>query len=168
MMEKIGLGHFLVLTGQNGTGLYLGKQNEMKYTADNRQIRNGVFASLLHNFLDLSSEPAGDILTLYGDSKVNIIPFQKTVPVNCRNCIELGTVCDACSGKSYIVIEPALRPCDSCLAEKRFSALKAAVVCVSDDPFERKEEQSDPLLSMVSPIQDSLHVVKRKRQSFLN
>ena len=42
-----------------------------------------------------------------------------SVPTNCSGyctkCIELGTVCDACSGKGHIVIEPALRPCDSCL-----------------------------------------------------
>ena len=37
MMEKVGLVQFLVLTGQNGTGFYLGKQHVMKCTADIRQ-----------------------------------------------------------------------------------------------------------------------------------
>lgn len=31
-----------------------------------------------------------------------------------------------------------------------------------------KEEQSDPLLSIISPIPDGVHVAKRKRQSFSN
>ena len=35
-----------------------------------------------------------------------------SIPTNCSsyctNCIELGTVCDASSGKGHIVIEPAL------------------------------------------------------------
>ena len=31
-----------------------------------------------------------------------------------------------------------------------------------------KEEQSDPLLSVISPIPDGVHVAKRKRQSFAN
>ena len=34
MMEKVGLVQFLVLTGQNGTGFYLGKQHVIKCTAD--------------------------------------------------------------------------------------------------------------------------------------
>ena len=56
-----------------------------------------------------------------------------SVPRNCpsyyTNCIELGTVCDACSGKGHIFIEPALRPCDSCL-DKKIQYIDAAVVCV--------------------------------------
>ena len=97
---------------------------------------------------------------------------------HCTDCIELGTVCDACSGKGHIVIEPALRPCDSCLI-KKIQCIKAAVVCVSEDSESRnagaqkelmreKEEQSDPLLSIISPIPDGVHVAKRKRQSFSN
>ena len=34
MMEKVGLVQFLVLTGENGTGLYLGKQHVIKCTVD--------------------------------------------------------------------------------------------------------------------------------------
>ena len=83
-----------------------------------------------------------------------------SVPRNCSsyctNCIQLGTVCDSCSGKGHIVIEPALRPCDSCL-EKKIQCIKVAVVCITEDSESRhvgaqkefvreKEEQSDPLL----------------------
>ena len=64
------------------------------------------------------------------------------------------------------VIELALRPCDSCL-EKKIQCIKAAVVCVKELVREKKE-QSDPLLSVISPIPDGVHVAKRKRQSFSN
>ena len=65
-------------------------------------------------------------------------------------------------------------PCDHVI-----QCIKAAVVCVSEDSESRnagaqkelmreKEEQSDPLLSIISPIPDGVHVAKRKRQSFSN
>lgn len=65
------------------------------------------------------------------------------------------------------------------MSGKKIQCIKAAVVCVSEDSESRnagaqkelmreKEEQSDPLLSIISPIPDGVHVVKRKRQSFSN
>ena len=71
-----------------------------------------------------------------------------------------------------------MRPCDSCL-EKKIQCIKAAVVCVTEDSESRnagaqkelvreKKEQSDPFLSVISPIPDGVHVAKRKRQSFSN
>lgn len=75
-------------------------------------------------------------------------------------------------------------PCDHVILvwRKRFSALKQqfrTVVYVTEDSESRnagaqkelvreKEEQSDPLLSVISPIPDGVHVAKRKRQSFSN
>lgn len=71
-------------------------------------------------------------------------------------------------------------PCDHViLVWKKIQCIKAAVVCVSEDSESRnaeaqkelvreKEEQSDPLLSIISPIPDDVHVAKRKRQSFSN
>ena len=59
-----------------------------------------------------------------------------------------------------------MRPCDSCL-EKKIQCIKAAVVCVKELVREKKE-QPDPLLSVISPIPDGVHVAKRKRQSFSN
>ena len=56
--------------------------------------------------------------------------------------------------------------------------IKAAVICVSEDSESRnagaqkelkeKEDQSDPRLSIISPLPDGVHVAKRKRQSFSN
>lgn len=64
-MEKVGLVQFLVLTGQNGTGFYLGKQHVIKCTADIRQRME---------YMQQSSGPDGDMLTLCEDSTVKIIP----------------------------------------------------------------------------------------------
>ena len=56
-----------------------------------------------------------------------------SVPRNCSsyytNCIELETVCDACSGKGHIFIKPVLRPCDSCL-DKKIQCIEAALSLV--------------------------------------
>ena len=71
-----------------------------------------------------------------------------------------------------------MRPCDSCL-EKEIQCIKVAVVCISEDSESRNsgaqkelvrvnDEQSDPFLSIISPIRDCVHVAKRKRQSFSN
>jgi hypothetical protein len=111
-------------------------------------------------------------------SRTDSIIVQKTCCSHCAICTELGTVCDACSDKGHTVTEPALRPCDSCL-EKEIQCIKAAVVCVSEDSESRNsgaqkelvrvnDEQSDPFLSIISPIPDGVHVAKRKRQSFSN
>ena len=56
-------------------------------------------------------------------SRTDSISVPRNCSSYCTNRIELGTACDACSGKGHIVFEPALRPCDFCL-EKKFSALK--------------------------------------------
>ncbi|CAB3991046.1 Hypothetical predicted protein [Paramuricea clavata] len=111
-------------------------------------------------------------------SRTDSIIVQKTCCSHCAICTELGTVCDACSDKGHTVTEPALRPCDSCL-EKEIQCIKAAVVCVSEDSESRNsgaqkelvrvnDEQSDPFLSIISPIPDGVHVAKRKRKSFSN
>ncbi|CAB4038822.1 Hypothetical predicted protein, partial [Paramuricea clavata] len=111
-------------------------------------------------------------------SRTDSIIVQKTCCSHCAICTELGTVCDACSDKGHTVTEPALRRCDSCL-EKEIQCIKAAVVCVSEDSESRNsgaqkelvrvnDEQSDPFLSIISPIPDGVHVAKRKRQSFSN
>ena len=63
--------------------------------------------------------------------------------------------------------------------EREEKCLKAAVICISQDSesrnegaqkllAEEKQEQSDSFTSIISPVPDSVHVAKRKRQSFAN
>ena len=68
-------------------------------------------------------------LTIWNTAELIALATKKLFPL-LYNCIELGTVCDACRGKGHIVIEPALRPCDFYL-EKKIKCIKA-VVCVTE------------------------------------
>ena len=97
---------------------------------------------------------------------------------NCSDCPDLHAVCDVCRKKGHTVIEPALRNCTNCM-EKGMQCINAAVIGISEDSESRnagaqkqlmnkKEQKSDPFLSTVSPVPDSVHVAKRKRQSFSN
>ena len=115
------------------------------------------------------------VLTICSITKLVVLTFQQTVLAIVKTALNQELFV---KNAGHNVIEPALRPCDSCLG-KDIQCIKAAVVCVSEGSESRnacaqkelikeKEEQSNPFVSVLSPIPNGVHVAKRKRQSFSN
>ena len=72
--------------------------------------------------------------------KHNQMSTSNRVPTNCCNhcsdCSDLHAVCNVSRKKGQVVIEPALRPCTNCM-EKGMQCIKAALICISEDPESR-------------------------------
>lgn len=97
----------------------------------------------------------------------------------CKNCLELGDVCETCEQAGQLYVEPALRRCEHCLKQGHKCIKLLVLVMATDSESKNKtakemfEESKtngkcSSYLNLASCVPDGVHVGKRLARQFSN